>query len=90
MIKKVLAALLAFVMILSLAAFGGALATETPPEPGEPALVESIVEEPDAEDGDINHIALIFFLLPVAITLVGGTVLYILKRRRGENVTFFN
>jgi len=43
-----------------------------------------------AEDNRTNYAALIIFLFPVFITLVGGSALYVLKRRRGENVTFFN
>ena len=44
----------------------------------------------EVENSQISLTALIIFLSPVFITIVGGSALYILKRKRGEKITFFN
>jgi len=80
---------LAFVFAVLLLTSSVMVHTDSLPQTPEIIYSSDIIAD-EVESTRNNNAALIIFLSPVVITIIGGSTLYILKRRRGEKVTFFN
>ena len=82
----------ACIFVFALLIFTGGITAhaDSLPQPAEFIYCSGAATDEVVEDNQINLGAVFAFLIPLFITIVGGSTLYILKRRRGEKVKFFN
>jgi len=80
---------IAFAFIALILISGAIAYADSLPQLSESIYDSGVTTDEAVENTRTNQTALLVFLSPLFVTIVGGSVLYVLKRRRGEKVTFF-